>query len=245
MESDVGRETVVLVPGLWLSGWCLLALRQRLERCGFDARHIFSYPSVSHNLLENAEALSHYVRDLDAPVVHLVGHSLGGLVIRALFHQHPEQPRGRIVTLGSPHRGSYPASVLARTRLGRQITGNSIQQLLAGMPEYWELPDRDFGVICGDLGIGVGRLFPGFVKPNDGVVALAEAQFPGATDHITLHVAHTAMLVSKQIAHQVCYFLKNGRFDPGHEAQRQTGDRRDSQKAVRSEERGVKLPCFF
>jgi hypothetical protein len=103
--------------------------------------------------------------------------------------------------------------VLARTRLGRKITGNSIQQLLAGMPEYWELPARDFGVICGDLGIGMGRLFPGFVKPNDGVVALAEARFPGATDHITLHVSHTAMLVSKQIAHQVCYFLKNGRFD--------------------------------
>jgi pimeloyl-ACP methyl ester carboxylesterase len=164
------------VHGLWLSGWCLLALRRRLERCGFDARHTFSYPSVSHNLLENAEALSHYLRDLDAPVVHLVGHSLGGLVIRALFHQHPEQPRGRIVTLGSPHRGSYPASVLARTRLGRKITGNSIQQLLAGMPEYWELPARDFGVICGDLGIGMGRLFPGFVKPNDGVVALAEAR---------------------------------------------------------------------
>ncbi|GMQ90666.1 MAG: alpha/beta hydrolase [Gammaproteobacteria bacterium] len=211
---------MVLVHGLWLSGWCLLGLHRYLQRCGFDARHTFSYPSVSDNLLENAEALNRYLRTFDVPVLHLVGHSLGGLVIRALFQQHPEQPRGRIVTLGTPHRGSHPASVLARTRLGRKITGRSIQQLLAGMPEYWASPERDFGIIAGDLSIGMGRLFPGLVKPNDGVVALAETRFPGATDHITLHVSHTALVMSSQAAHQVCYFLKNGCFERDRGVQR-------------------------
>ena len=211
MERSASQETVVLVHGLWLSGWSLYVLGQRLARYGFETCP-FSYPSVSQNLLQNAERLQRFLVRLERPLVHLVGHSLGGIVIRALFHQHPAQPPGRIVTLGAPHGGSYPASVLVRTALGRKITGRSMQQLLAGMPTHWRPVDRDIGVIAGDISIGMGRLFPRFPRPNDGVVSAAEAQLPGATDITTLHVSHTAMVVSSQVAHQVCWFLKHGRF---------------------------------
>lgn len=187
-------------------------LRQRLAHCGFDA-HSFSYPSVRYSLLQNAERLQHYVSELGNPVVHMVGHSLGGVLIRALFHQHPDQPAGRIVTLGSPHRGSYAAAILARTTVGRKIIGRSIQQLVAGMPEHWENPRRDVGIIAGDLSIGMGRLFPRLPRPNDGVVALAETRLPGATDYLTVRVSHSAMVVSSQVAHQVCQFLRRGCFE--------------------------------
>ncbi|MFQ5993846.1 MAG: esterase/lipase family protein [Acidiferrobacterales bacterium] len=216
MRSGRYSKAVVLVHGLWLAGWCMVGLSRQLKHCGFDTRHNFSYPSVTHNLLENAEALHRYVRSLEASAVHLVGHSLGGLVIRALFHLHPDQPPGRVVTLGSPHRGSYPAAMLTRTALGRRITGRSIQQLLAGMPDYWSLPDRDFGVIAGDLSIGMGVFFPGLPRPNDGVVTLEEAYLPGATDSVTVHVSHSALVLSANAGRQVCHFLKTGRFDRDH-----------------------------
>lgn len=211
MERSAGQETVVLVHGLWLSGWSLYVLGRRLARHGFQI-YSFSYPSVSQNLLQNAECLQRFLVDLQRPVVHLVGHSLGGIVIRALFHQHPAQPPGRIVTLGSPHGGSYPASMLVRIALGRKLTGRSIQQLLAGMPAHWQPLDRDIGIIAGDMSIGMGRLFRRLPRPNDGVVSAAEAVLPGATDTITLHVSHTAMIVSSQVAYQVSWFLKHGRF---------------------------------
>lgn len=206
------QEAVVLVHGLWLSGWCLVLLRRHLQRCGFSATHAFSYQSVSRDLLENGTALNTYLLTVAAPTVHLVGHSLGGLVIRALFQQYPRQRPGRIVTLGSPHRGSQPAKVLARNAMGRCITGRSIAQVVAGIPEQWPLPPRDFGVIAGSMSLGLGRLVTRMPKPNDGVVALTETLLPGATDHIVFHVSHTALVASRRVADQVCRFLKNGRF---------------------------------
>ncbi len=187
-------------------------LQRHLRRCGFSDTRTFSYRSVSRDLLENAQALQRYVQQFDAPAVHFVGHSLGGLVIRALFHQYPRQLPGRIVTLGTPHRGNHPARILARVAIGRAITGRSIAQLVAGVPDGWALPARDFGIIAGDLGIGLGRLFPGLPAPNDGVVALAETELAGATDRITVHVSHTALTFSHRAAEQVCHFLKHGRF---------------------------------
>lgn len=186
-------------------------LGRRLARSGFNVCS-FSYPSVNQNLLQNAERLQHFLLRLQRPVVHLVGHSLGGIIIRALFHQHPEQPPGRIVTLGSPHGGSYPASMLVRTAFGRRLTGRSVQQLLAGMPTLWQPVDREVGVISGDVSIGMGRLFSRLPRPNDGVVSAAEAELLGATDSVTLHVSHTAMVVSSQVAHQVSWFLQHGCF---------------------------------
>lgn len=211
-QSHRARATVVLVHGLWLSGWCLLMLQRHLRRCGFSDTRTFSYRSVSRDLLENAQMLQRYLQQLDAPAVHFVGHSLGGLVIRALFHQYPQQPPGRIVTLGTPHRGSHPARILVRAAIGQAITGRSIAQLVAGVPEGWALPARDFGIIAGDLSIGLGRLFPGLPAPNDGVVALAETGLAGATDRITLHLSHTALVFSRRAAEQVCHFLEHGRF---------------------------------
>ncbi len=206
-----GPEVVVLVHGLWLSGSSMALMRRRLRRCGFEAR-AFSYASVRRNLLENAEVLDRHIRALRAARVHLVGHSLGGLVIRALVHQHPDAPIGRVVTLGSPHRGSRPAAVLVRRPWGRRIAGRSIEQLLSGLPERWELGDRELGTIAGDLSIGLGRLLSRLPEPNDGVVTLAEAQLPGASDHVTLHVSHTALVVAPSVAREVCHFLNHGRF---------------------------------
>ena len=205
-------ETVVLLHGLWFSGWTLGLLARRLRARGYRTRS-FSYRSVSRGLAENAAELDAFAHSSPAPVVHFVGHSLGGVVIRALFHAHPRQPPGRIVTLGSPHGGSYPAAVLSRSELGRRIVGRSIGELLAGLPARWTHPERDFGVLAGVCSLGVGRLVPGLPRPNDGVVPLVEARLPGATDAVELPVSHTALLVSNAVARQVAHFLEHGRFD--------------------------------
>lgn len=204
------RETVVLLHGLWLAGWCMGLLARPFRRAGFAVR-LYSYPSVSANLEQNAERLSDYVRRLDSDVVHFVGHSLGGIVIRALFHYAmPERP-GRAVTVVSPHNGSYVAATLARSRIGRAALGRSVTDLVAGVA--WPLPNREIGVIGGRGGVGLGRLAPGLPSPNDGVLTLAEMQLAGARDSIVLAHSHTAMLLAPAVGYQACHFVRHGGFD--------------------------------
>jgi hypothetical protein len=50
--------------------------------------------------------------------------------------------------------------------------------------------------------------------PNDGTVWLDETDLPGATDHLRVHVSHTGMVYSAEVARQVAAFLKDGRFEP-------------------------------
>lgn len=185
-------------------------LGHRLARAGFSTRR-FSYPTVTQDLRENAEDLARFVRTLDAATVHFVGHSLGGLVIRALFSYSPPRQPGRVVTLVTPHSGSYVATVLSRYHWGRAILGKSMAGLLRGELAGARMV-REVGVIQGTLPVGLGRLLPGLPRPNDGVCSLADMHFPGATDTLTLRVAHTGMLLSSQAADQAGHFLRTGRF---------------------------------
>src|SRR5439155_5575717 len=84
MQLRRNVPAVVLVHGLWLSGWCMLLLAWRLRRCGFRT-YRFSYRSVRKGLRENAAALRAFSDAIDASTVHFVGHSLGGIVIQAMF----------------------------------------------------------------------------------------------------------------------------------------------------------------
>ena len=74
------REAVILVHGLWMGGWAMQGLRLLLSRRGYAAT-AFDYRSVAQSLDEHARRLAARIAESRQPAVHLVGHSLGGLVI--------------------------------------------------------------------------------------------------------------------------------------------------------------------
>ena len=206
------KESVVLIHGLWFSGYILFVLARRLRRQGF-AVYTFSYPSVRADLRVNAARFARFLDTLDADIVHLVGHSLGGILIRALFHHYPQHKPGRIVTLGTPHGGSRVARHLSRQAFWRGAMGKGVAQLLAGAPQYWKPPPREIGVICGTRSFGLGRLlYRGLPRPNDGLLTVKESAYPEAREHLALPVSHTGMLFSREVADQVEYFLTSGKF---------------------------------
>lgn len=216
------REAVVLIHGLWLSGWSLALQARCLRRLGYDV-HVFCWSTVRNNFRANAAALEKFLHALDAPVIHLVGHSLGGLLIRALFHYFPAQRPGRIVTWGSPHQGSLVAVSLARFAFGRWILGSSIAELLAGEPARWRLPTHVLGALSGDFPCGLGAVIARLPRPHDGVVTVAESGFAPAADTCRLRVSHFGMLWSRAVVDQTGQFLRTGRFTHGAAVPEESG----------------------
>jgi pimeloyl-ACP methyl ester carboxylesterase len=203
-------ETVVLVHGLWMRGPAMIVMRRALERCGYTV-HAFSYASVRCNLRENAKRLARYVEAIHAETVHVVAHSLGGLVAFMAALQSGA-PRGRFVFLGTPFADSFSARRLLQSPLGRLLLGRCMGEWIQQRPGM-ERHDLEIGVIAGTGGVGLGRIVArGLPKPNDGVVTVDETRVPGMRDMKVLDVSHTAMLFAPAVVREICAFLAHGRF---------------------------------
>jgi pimeloyl-ACP methyl ester carboxylesterase len=205
---------VVYVHGLWLNGWEGAWLRRRLSRQLKCATRRFAYPSVTADLNANARALGRFLAATPADTLHLVGHSLGGLVILELFRNGSPLPPGRVVLLGSPVRGSRSAQRLAQLPFGKRIMGMSGDALSPAPGErHWQ-GGRDLGIIAGHLSLGMGRLLGAIDAPNDGTVLIEETRMIGALQHVNLPVSHSGMVFSAVVARQIAAFLRDGRFAP-------------------------------
>jgi pimeloyl-ACP methyl ester carboxylesterase len=209
-------EHVIYVHGLWLSGAESLFLRRRLaQETGF-ATHTFSYPTVTSSMAEAAERLNAFVTKLGPKRLHLVGHSLGGLVIYRFLERYPEQAPGRVVFLGTPSVSSRAAVAAARNRWIATLVGRCVgEELLKEQQARRWQGVRELGIIAGTQRLGLGQFFAQFEEDCDGTVAVSETRMPGATDHITLPVSHMGMMLSARVARETAYFLQNGRFSFG------------------------------
>nr|BAL58215.1 hypothetical conserved protein [uncultured prokaryote] len=79
----------------------------------------------------------HSICEKTGKKVDLVGHSLGGLVSRAIAQKFPQYVN-RVITLGTPHKGTYTAFLGFFTKSARQmIPGSSYLKKLNSTP----LPD--------------------------------------------------------------------------------------------------------
>jgi pimeloyl-ACP methyl ester carboxylesterase len=201
---------VVLVHGIWMTGLEMSLLAFRLRSAGFDTERFF-YHSLFSTPAQNAERLYSFLLRQQVETMHLVAHSLGGIVLLHLFEKFFDITPGRVVLLGSPVQGSGVAKRLSNFFLTRRLIGQSGEQgLLGGAPE-WK-GERDLGVIAGSSGFGVGQLVGGIDGPGDGTVSLSETCLPGASDFCQIPVSHMGMLVSVDVATEVIGFLQSGRF---------------------------------
>jgi pimeloyl-ACP methyl ester carboxylesterase len=203
-------DSVVLVHGIWMTGLELGLLAWRLRGCGYRTS-IFRYHSLLNTVAQNASQLRQRIEELGNSRVHLVGHSLGGLVILQALQEQPELVKGRIVLLGSPVNGSVIAQRLHRYRLSRWLIGNSGEQALLGDGPRWR-GTQSIGVISGTRPVGVGQLLGGFDGPNDGTVAVSETVLENVSASRSFPSSHFGLLVSNGVAASVCTFLGQGNF---------------------------------
>jgi pimeloyl-ACP methyl ester carboxylesterase len=202
------------VHGLWFTGTEALLLRERLARALGAEQQVFAYHSVTESISANAAALGQYLATIRCDTLHLVGHSMGGVIIMQLFENPPEFAPGRILLLGPPLHGSEAARALARLPFGKAMLGRGIaEQVLDSHRRRWD-GTRELGIIAGSAAFGLGHLVKLFDAPNDGTILVEETRLDGASDHLVLPVTHTGLLLSSEVARQGAEFLARGRFAP-------------------------------
>lgn len=200
MGTSAAGEHVLLVHGLMRTPRTWSSLRRHLEREGYTTG-AFAYPSLSGRFERHGRSLAAALERLDADRsfarVHLVGHSLGNLVIRAALAERTPRKLARVVMLVPPNRGSPVARRLARW-LGdlvpvlRQLSdepGSDARRLA--------FPPMEAGVIAARY---------------DHVVTLASTHVPGEADHLLVPALHGLLMYQPQVQRAIVAFLRTGRF---------------------------------
>jgi triacylglycerol lipase len=133
-------EPVILVPGFMAGDTTLRAMNRTLRRRGFRTYRSHIHANVGCTLAAAAELESRIesIAIKRQARVHVVGHSLGGLLARGLAVRRPDLISG-IVTMGSPmlapgaHHGLLTAGVDVLVRLSRAgIPGLMSEECVAG-----------------------------------------------------------------------------------------------------------------
>lgn len=139
LDPEAAATPIVLLHGYFHNRSGFLVMKRALRRFGFAHVDTMNYNVIGHDIPELAAQLaSHVDRVLErtgAHRVHLVGHSLGGLVARYYVQSlGGDEKVHTCITLGSPHKGTH-AAWIGRGRAARQLRPGSafIRQLARGV----------------------------------------------------------------------------------------------------------------
>ena len=139
------RYPVLLVHGYAASESVWTPLRRALVATGFGHIVSLTYNSFATDPETVSAELAHQalqaLKATGAPRVHLIGHSLGGLIIRCALERSAalSSQAGRVVTIASPHNGAYLARIAPGRCAGimRQGSSSYLPAVDAPRPVSW------------------------------------------------------------------------------------------------------------
>jgi hypothetical protein len=130
------RIPVVLVHGLVDNRSVFSVMNRSLRRRGFAHVCSWNYSPLLTDIARGAADLGEYIEEICEQTgydrVHVVGHSLGGLIARYYVQRQGGDRRVEsLVTLGTPHQGSRWANVVPTSLIRQLRPGSPLLQELA------------------------------------------------------------------------------------------------------------------
>jgi hypothetical protein len=128
-DVEAAGTPILLVHGMVDNRAIFTVLKRRLRRRGFGRVVTINYSPVTNDIRQAARDLAAEVEALVAETgferIHVVGHSLGGLIARYYVQRLGGDERVHtLVTLGTPHEGTLTAHLLP-VQLCRQLRPGS------------------------------------------------------------------------------------------------------------------------
>lgn len=186
-----GREgpPVLLLHGYGMNRACLFLLQFRIARAGYRARTLNLLPpygDIRRLAGQAAKAIEGLSQAHGGAPVAVVGHSMGGLVLREACRTSPKPlPVGTLVTLGTPHGGTKMAVFGLGAAAPMMRPESPFLADLKGSPPP--------PVAC-----------HAFWSMTDNLVLPARAgAWPGASEHVFDHLGHLTLLLSGEVARGV------------------------------------------
>lgn len=157
-----------------------------------------------------------YCEQQHATRVHLVSHSLGGLLIRIYLQDHSITGLGRIVMLAPPNHGSEVTDVLKENNLYEWALGPAGQVLGTGpegIANQLEPIPGEIGIIAGNTTSDpwFSPIIPG---EDDGKVSVESARLDEMKDFLVIEAGHTYIMRNDLAITQILSFLQDGEFKP-------------------------------
>ena len=210
--EPMSGTAVIALHGILRSSKSWGEMQRILEPDGYTFIN-FDYPSTQRPISDFADQLQEMIATLDGiESIHLIGHSMGGLVVRRWCQQYSDPRMQRLVMIGTPNSGAEIASMFKKNVLFQLIMGPSGQQLVADPEEFIStlpLPSMEFAVIAGAKGTpdGFNPLIPG---DDDGVVTVQSARLPGAVDYLAVRALHSFQPWNPEVMEATRRYLKTG-----------------------------------
>ena len=185
-DVEAAGTPIILIHGVIDNHTVFAFLRRALNRRGFGRVITLNYSPLTDDIPRVARRLKSLVekvrRETGYERVHVIGHSMGGVIARYYVQQLGGDKRVHtLVTLGSPHSGTMPAYLVPHS-VARQMRPDSpvVQELDAPCPgcrtrmvAFWSdldqmiIPKRNARIVHPDLNArnvfvrGVGHMsFP-------------------------------------------------------------------------------------
>jgi triacylglycerol lipase len=135
-DVEAAGTPILLVHGLVDNRSVFARLRRGLRRRGFGRVVSLNYSVLTRDVRAAADTLAAVVERLAGETgyeqVHVVGHSMGGLVARYYVQRRGGDARVHtLVTLGTPHEGTQVARVLPHPLLRQLRPGSDVVRELA------------------------------------------------------------------------------------------------------------------
>ena len=210
-------KTVVLVHGFFRHGRDMRYLARKLEQQGYRAVTP-TLPTTFRSVRECGGSLAQMIAPIcekcipEGNVVHFVGHSMGGLVIRDYLSRHVVEGLGRVVLIGTPNGGSPYANLLLGLPFSDEIL-ESLPDLAEPGPDIalpLNVPAPEIGIVIGTKPDIVRQLLlPG---EHDGLVTAESVRRVAASGEILIPCSHERLHWRPDTAEAVVSFLEKGKF---------------------------------